>query len=216
MSRKVIYKLPVVGKPLVLESEIPPEVVNFNKNENDDADKQKGLLETVSRESYQKGWDEALKKLQGETQKNIELVCHGLQKVTEDLKQERNTIWEQCEKELVKLALVIAKKAIYHEISKGGSTVVEKVVAEAVDKAKGKKIVRLHLSPVDIEDFKCRGVAEFIDGNKDYEIISDTDIASGGCKVVTDYGSIDARLETRWSEIEAAFGEHKRDTDQDA
>ncbi len=215
MNRKIIYKFPIVGKTLVLDSEIPPEVVDLNKDEDDEAEKQEELLETVSRESYQKGWDEATKKVQSETQKDIELMCQGLQKAIEGLKQERDTIWGQCEKEIVKLVLVMAKKVIYSEVSKGGSEVVEKVVAEAVDKVKGKKILRLHLSPVDIEDFKRREVAEFINGNKDYEIVSDTDIASGGCKVITDYGSIDARLETRWEGVEAAFEGHKLETDQD-
>jgi len=214
MSKKIIYKLPVVGKPLVLESKIPQKILDFNKDENDDAEKQKELLETVSRESYQKGWDEAVKKMQDETQKNIELICQDLQKAIEDLKQERNTIWDQCEKEIVKLVLVIAKKTVCHEVSKDSGEIIEKVVTEAVNKAKGKKILRLHLSPVDIEDFKRREIAEFINGKEDYEVISDTDISSGGCKLVTDYGSIDARLETRWSEIEAAFGGHKLETDQ--
>ncbi|MEE9605539.1 MAG: FliH/SctL family protein [Candidatus Scalindua sp.] len=214
MSKKIIYKLPVVGKPLVLESKIPQKILDFNKDENDDAEKQKELLETVSRESYQKGWDEAVKKMQDETQKNIELICQDLQKAIEDLKQERNTIWDQCEKEIVKLVLVIAKKTVCHEVSKDSGEIIEKVVTEAVNKVKGKKILRLHLSPVDIEDFKRREIAEFINGKEDYEVISDTDISSGGCKLVTDYGSIDARLETRWSEIEAAFGGHKLETDQ--
>ncbi len=214
MSKKIIYKLPVVGKPLVLESKIPQKILDFNKDENDDAEKQKELLETVSRESYQKGWDEAVKKMQDETQKNIELICQDLQKAIEDLKQERNTIWDQCEKEIVKLVLVIAEKTVCHEVSKDSGEIIEKVVTEAVNKVKGKKILRLHLSPVDIEDFKRREIAEFINGKEDYEVISDTDISSGGCKLVTDYGSIDARLETRWSEIEAAFGGHKLETDQ--
>ncbi len=214
MSKKIIYKLPVVGKPLVLESKIPQKILDFNKDENDDAEKQKELLETVSRESYQKGWDEAVKKMQDETQKNIELICQDLQKAIEGLKQERNTIWDQCEKEIVKLVLVIAEKTVCHEVSKDSGEIIEKVVTEAVNQVKGKKILRLHLSPVDIEDFKRREIAEFINGKEDYEVISDTDISSGGCKLVTDYGSIDARLETRWSEIEAAFGGHKLETDQ--
>jgi flagellar assembly protein FliH len=214
MSRKIIYKLPVVGKPLVLESKISQKLLDFNKDENDDAEKQKELLETVSRESYQKGWDEAVKKMQDETQTNIELMCQGLQKAIEDLKQERNTIWDQCEKEIVKLVLVIAKKTVWHEVSKDSGEIVEKVVTEAVNKVKGRKILKLHLSPVDIEDFKRLEIAEFINGKEDCEIISDTDISSGGCKVVTDYGSIDARLETRWGEIEAAFGGHKLETDR--
>lgn len=214
MSRKIIYKLPVVGKPLVLESKISQKLLDFNKDENDDAEKQKELLETVSRESYQKGWDEAVKKMQDETQTNIELMCQGLQKAIEDLKQERNTIWDQCEKEIVKLVLVIAKKTVCLEVSKDSGEIVEKVVTEAVNKVKGRKILKLHLSPVDIEDFKRLEIAEFINGKEDCEIISDTDISSGGCKVVTDYGSIDARLETRWGEIEAAFGGHKLETDR--
>lgn len=199
MSRKTIYKLPVIEKTLVLESDTPEKVMG----------KTNELLDTVKRESYQRGWEEALKKVEKEN----ELVFQSLQKVVGDLKQEKNTIWIQCEKEIVKLALAIAKKVISEEISKDSSKIIEKIVAEAVDKVKENKILRIYLNPTDIEKLKQHKIIESMDINADCEIVKDTDIKCGGCKVVTDYGNIDARLETRWNEVETALREHTLETE---
>ncbi|MFQ5962954.1 MAG: FliH/SctL family protein [Candidatus Scalinduaceae bacterium] len=198
MSRKTIYKLPIIEKTMVLESKISAKLLDCNNDEN----KNKEILETLSRESYQRGYDDALKK----TQNDVEHICQSLKKAIEVLKCERNTIWEQCEHEIIKLALAITKKAVYHEISKDSSKIIERVVAESINKVKESKILKIHLNPVDIEGLRRQKTTEFMKVNEDYELVSDTNITSGGCKVVTDFGNVDARLETRWSEIKEALG----------
>ena len=48
---------------------------------------------------------------------------------------------------------------------------------------------------------------------RNMKMISDVDISRGGCRVVTDCGGVDARVETRWGEIVSAFGEHNLETE---
>ncbi len=199
MSKKNIYKLPVIRKSFVLESK-------YSSSEDEEKEK---LIENVSKESYQKGRDDALKENQG----NVKLLCQSLQKAIEDLKHERDNIWDKCEKEIIKLTVAIAKKAVYEEISQNSSKIIESVVGDALNKVKENKILRVHISPEDAEKLKAMKATGLTANGEEGEMISDAGITRGGCRVVTDCGGVDARVETRWGEIVSAFGEHNLETE---
>lgn len=198
MSKKYIYKLPVFGKSFVLES-------NYSPSEEEEKEK---LIENVSKESYQKGRDAALK----ENQENVKLLCQSLQKAIGDIKHERDNIWDKCEKEIIKLILAIAKKVVYEEISQNSSKIIESVVVDALNKVKENKILRVCVNPEDTEKLKSMKVTGLTADSEECEMISDGDISRGGCRVVTDCGGVDARVETRWREIISVFGEHNPET----
>jgi len=86
MSRKNVYKLPVVEKTFVLESK-------YTSSEEEEKKKKR---EVEIEESYQRGRNDALE----ENRKNVELICQSMKKAIEDLKQERDNIWSKCEKEI--------------------------------------------------------------------------------------------------------------------
>ncbi len=199
MSRKNIYKLPVIEKSFVLESKCALS----------EEEEKKKLIENASKESYQKGRDDALK----ENQENVKLICQSLQKAIEDLKHEQDNIWDKKVKEIIKLILAIAKKAVYEEISQNSSKIIESVVGDALNKVKENKILRVHVSPEDSEKLKAMKVTGLTVDGGECEMISDGDISRGGCRVVTDCGGVDARVETRWGEIVSAFGEHNLETE---
>jgi flagellar assembly protein FliH len=199
MSRKNIYKLPVIGKSFVLESKCSLSEEEENKK----------LIENASKESYQKGRGDALK----ENQESVKLICQSLQKAIEDLKHERDDIWDKCEKEIIKLIIAIAKKAVYEEISQNSSKIIESVVGDALNKVKENKILRVYVNPEDAEKLKAMKTAGLAVDGEEYEMISDSDISRGGCRVVTDCGGVDSRVETRWGEIVSAFGEHNLETE---
>lgn len=199
MSMKNIYKLPVIGESFVLESKCALS----------DEEENKKLIENASKESYQKGRDDALK----ENQENVKLICQSLQKAIEDLKHERDGIWDKCEKEIIKLILAIAKKAVYEEISQNSSKIIESVVGDALNKVKENKILRVYVSPEDAEKLKAMKTDRVTVDGEEYEMITDADISRGGCRVVTDCGGVDSRVETRWGEIASAFGEHNSETE---
>jgi len=193
MIRKKIYKIPVVEKSFVLDSKYPITEKEERIEE----------IETISKESYQKGWDDAL-----DTNRNdVELLCQSLNNAIADLKCERDNIWKKCEKGIIKLAFAIAKKAVYEEVSQSNSKVIENIVNDAINKVKENKILSIRVNPEDIkrlEEIKTTGLQGTLEA---YELISDNGITRGGCKVVTDCGSVDAMVETRWNEIVSAFEE---------
>ncbi len=131
----------------------------------------------------------------------------------EGLKHERDGIWNKCEKEIIKLAFAIAKKAVYEEVSQSNGKILENVVIDAVSKVKENRILSIHVNPDDIKSLvamKTSGLERVMETS---ELISDNSISRGGCKVVTDCGGVDAMVETRWNEIVLAFGEHNLETE---
>ena len=195
MSKKNIYKLPVIGKSFVLESK-------FSSSEEKEEEK---LIENASKESYQRGWNDSLKETQ--------VLCQSLKKAIEDLKHERDDIWNKCEREIIKLVFAIAKKVVCEEITQNSSKIIESIVGDALNKVKENKILRVHINPGDAEKLKAMKATVLTADGEEYEMISDADISRGGCRVVTDCGGVDARVETRWGEIVSEFGEYNLETE---
>ncbi len=200
MSRKNVFKLPAVETSFVLDSKYaPPE---------DEEKKREEMIENITKESYQRGWDEALEK----NREDVELICQSLNKAIEDLKLERDSTWGKCENGIVKLVFAIAKKTVYETISEDNSRIIERVVSDAINRVKEKNILSVSVNPEDaetVEDMKISGPSN---AGEIYEIIKDDKISRGGCKVVTDCGGVDAMVETRWNEIVQEFGEHSIET----
>ncbi|MCP4268137.1 MAG: hypothetical protein GY777_21615 [Candidatus Brocadiaceae bacterium] len=193
MRRKKIYKIPVVEKSFVLDSKYPITEKEERMEE----------IEKISKESYQTGWDDALKK----NRNDVELLCQSLNSAIEDLKCERDNIWNKCEKGIIKLAFAIAKKAVYEELSQGNSKIIENVVNDAISKVKGNKVLSIRVNSDDAKSLEATKTTGLHGSMETYELISDNGITRGGCKVVTDCGSVDAMVETRWNEIVSAFEE---------
>lgn len=201
MSRKNVYKLPVVDTSFVLESKYEtPE---------DEERKKEEMIENMKKESYQQGWNEALDK----NREDVELITQSLNKAIEDLKEERDSTWGKCENEIVRLAFAIAKKTVYETISEGNSGIIERVVSDAINRVKEKNILSVYVNPEDAEGLQDMKISGSSNADKIYEIVIDDKISRGGCKVVTDCGGVDAMVETRWNEIALEFGEHGIETE---
>lgn len=198
MSRKNVYKLPVVGNSFVLESKYAPQ------EEEEEKKRKEEELENITKESYQKGWDEALEK----SRDDISLISQSMNKAIDDLKQERDDFWGRCEEGIIKLAFAIAKKAIYEDISQSNGKIIEKVVSDAIGRVKDKNILSVYVNPDDAEKLKAMDTSGSSKAGETYEIVNDDKISRGGCKVVTDCGGVDAMVESRWNEIVLSFGEY--------
>jgi len=193
MRRKKIYKIPVVEKSFVLDSKYPLTEKEERTEE----------IEKATKESYQIGWDDALSK----NLESVELLCQSLNNAIDDLKRERDDIWVKCEKEIIKLAFAIAKKAVYEEISQSNNKIIENVVSDAINKVKENRILSIHVNPDDVKGLEAMKAIGLRKTMETCELISDNGITRGGCRVVTDCGGVDAMVETRWNEIISAFEE---------
>ena len=174
----------------------------------DEEKKKEEMIENITKESYQRGWNEALEK----NREDVDLICQSLNKAIEDLKQERDSTWGKCENGIVKLAFAIAKKTVYETISEGNSRIIERVVSDAINRVKEKNILSVCVNPEDAEKLKDMKISGSSNTDETYEIVKDDKISRGGCRVVTDCGGVDAMVETRWNEIVLEFGEHRIET----
>ena len=105
----------------------------------------------------------------------------------------------QIEKSLVDLVQHITKQVIQRELAID-STQIEHVMRDALKLLPlGVGNVRLYINPQDFEQVKALRERH----EETWRIVEDADLQPGGCRVETEYGRIDATVETRISQIMA-------------
>ena len=104
----------------------------------------------------------------------------------------------EAEKELVELALTIARRIVRRELSVDPTTVLS-LVRTCFDEYQRAEVHSVRVSPADFEL-----VSAYFEDNpaQNLEIQSDSAVSSGGAIFETSQGQLDARVETQLSEIE--------------
>ncbi len=148
-------------------------------------------MERAKKEGYDLGYQEGL-------QQGLEM----LQRV----KELRQKLFDDNEREMVKLVFEIAEKIIGREFRENDKAIMN-VIRLAISDAVGDKIV-VHLNPQDYEKIK-KNEAELyqkIESGKTLVFREDDTVKVGGCIVETDIGTIDAQLDTQLNAIKKALG----------
>ncbi|MDR4509055.1 MAG: hypothetical protein MRJ65_12635 [Candidatus Brocadiaceae bacterium] len=155
-------------------------------------------LELAKEEAYKKGKLEAEKQFSRELNR-VKSVFTALQGMVKSLKDERKTLWEKYEFEIVNLILAIAKKVVASEIRENAKEIVVNIVKDTLTYASENKVIAIRLSP---ENLKQLNVFEEIKGlDKDIKILEDNTIKPCGCIIETDFGAMESLIDTRWDEI---------------
>lgn len=103
------------------------------------------------------------------------------------------------ERQLVELALAIARQVIHRELMQHPDEIVA-VVREAVAALPAsERSVQIHVHPEDAR--LLREILAIDDEQSYWRLQEDAAIARGGCRVVSGYAEADARLESRIEEI---------------
>jgi flagellar assembly protein FliH len=148
-------------------------------------------MEKSKKEGFERGQQEGL-------QQGLEL----LQRV-KDLRQK---LFEDNEREMVKLVFEIAEKIIGREFRENDKAIMN-VIRLAISDAVGEKII-VHLNPQDSEKIKKNEeeLHQKIESGKTLVFREDDTVKVGGCVVETDIGTIDAQLDTQLNAIKKALG----------
>jgi flagellar assembly protein FliH len=138
--------------------------------------------------------------------KIIEPLLRSLQEGVLQLKNLRQETYVRIEKEVVNLALAIAKKVICREI-KMDSKVVVAVVREALAKVAEPGRIRIKMNPAELKFInETKTHLSDLSQHLDHIVFEAEDgISSGGCIVETDLGEIDARIEQQLQTVEETF-----------
>lgn len=149
-------------------------------------------------ESYEKGFEEGKR----QAERGLANVFKALRDAVEELTDLKEHVLRASEEDLLKLAVMIARKVIHQEIATD-RLILAKVVSAAVSNASDRDELVIRLNP---EDHRLVSAHKhlYLNGCNDDRLIelrADEVIAPGGCIVDTVMGEIDARTDSQVDEI---------------
>jgi flagellar biosynthesis/type III secretory pathway protein FliH len=136
----------------------------------------------------------------------MEGLLKSLEQMLSDLENLQRRACHDLEKEMVRLALEVARKVVGREVQTDVETVAG-IVRDAVNRVEHAEHITIRMNPEDMQRLvelnprRLDALAEA--GRTRFE--ADASITSGGCRVESDSGDIDARLEQRFKIVEEAF-----------
>ncbi len=117
----------------------------------------------------------------------------------------RERVWRETEKDLLRLAVRLAERIVGREIEKDDRAIIE-IISTALQNARQQEKLTVRVNPKDLpaiekeaENFASGGRIRFID------FVADPRVASSGCMIESEVGTIDARLETQLRVLERAL-----------
>jgi flagellar assembly protein FliH len=127
-------------------------------------------------------------------------------KIVEYAKQEKQELLERSEQEILELALAVATRVVHSEITIN-SAVVLAVVKDALQKAKDQNRITIRVHPFDFETVMAekQTLQAILGREMGMEIRGDIGVGAGGCVIETEYGAIDARIDTQLETIKSAL-----------
>lgn len=136
----------------------------------------------------------------------LDLLLESLRHLLAELEGLQRSACRDLEKELVHLAIGVARKIVGREVQANAETVAG-IVREALSRVEHAERITIRMNPGDLD-----GLAELKPGILDsladpgrVHFEADGSISSGGCRIESDSGDIDARLEQRFKVVEDAF-----------
>lgn len=154
------------------------------------------------REAYEKGKEEG----SSVAEEKISEKVTQLAGVIESLQGAHQRILKEAETVVVDMSLAIARKFI-DTAAVINSDLIKKTIKAAVKMVTEKDKVIIRINPEDHEEVRAHldDIIFIGDGIGKLDIRPDKKVDRGGCVVETEAGNIDARIESRFAEIEKAL-----------
>jgi flagellar assembly protein FliH len=163
-------------------------------------------IKHIEEKGYLEGFEKGEREGFESARDRIQSLSNSLKEGLLELQEVERQIRLNCEREAVELSLAIARKIVCQEVATDKNIVVN-VVKEALGKVVDHKEVKIRLSPADmlfINDIKSKiqGLTETFE-----KVLfeGDESIMSGGCKIDTTFGDIDARIDRQLQAVEEVF-----------
>jgi flagellar assembly protein FliH len=160
--------------------------------------------ERIERDAHQRGFAEG--KALGKEQAAAELgpVVDRLGRSLVSLSSLRSRIRKDAEKELLTLAIAVARRVVHRELtldpeSMGG------LIKVALEKLQAREACRVRVNPAQEEAVRA-SLERFSTSNK-IEVVTDTSLQNGDLLFETAHGTLDASIEAQLREIERGFAD---------
>lgn len=154
------------------------------------------------RQARERGLAEARARADEELARAVEPLRQQLAQTIEELTSLRGLVVARAERDMVKLALEIAKRVVHREVVVDGEVALT-LARVALARIHSRAQVRLHLAPEDLTYVAAR--LESLGEGCSVELVEDRAVGRGGCLVETEMGDIDARIERQFAEVERSL-----------
>ena len=194
VNSEVVEKL--LGKIEELSNNIVNIQVQFEKQLNEcktNAQKEKDL-------AFEEGYKKAKEEIEAKYTKEFEEKITLLNKSIEKLDSVYNMFEEKIlsiEKELIAVALDIAKEVIQKEVSENSKEIALSLAKALMEDVKDATKIEIKANPKDVEYLKSN--------LKNVQIVADDAIKEGGVVIMSDIGNIDAQIIQRFKAIKEAI-----------
>ena len=116
----------------------------------------------------------------------------------------REKVWRETEKDLLRLAVRLAERIVGREIEKDDKTIIE-IISTALQNARQQEKLTVRVNPKDLPSIE-KEAENFASGRIRFiDFVADPRVASSGCLIESEVGTIDARLETQLRVLERAL-----------
>jgi flagellar biosynthesis/type III secretory pathway protein FliH len=162
----------------------------------DVAQLEKKAFEDGFRQGEKVGVENAERKMNGIMKRYSETIL--------EIGKLKPALYAQAEREIVKLAIEIAKKIVHREI-RDDPEIIQTLIKVALSHVTDKSAVTARINPIDYTYIHEQNVNLSQTEGRDITLVSDKSIERGGCMIETVCGDIDARIEEQFREVEHSF-----------
>ena len=164
-----------------------------------DAERRAADLERALREQ---ALAEARMQAAAEVATELEPLRAQLAQSLDELADLREQVATYAEREMVQLAIEIAKKIVRREVTVDPEIVIS-LARVALSRLHNRALATVHLHPDDYQFALSH--RERLSTSGTIKLVDDPAIGRGGCLIETDLGDVDARIEHQFGEIERGF-----------
>ena len=140
--------------------------------------------------------------LRGKVEQQLTTIVPALKQAVQSVLDARQTWQRHWEQHALKLSSAIASRIVRREVQRVPLITVE-LIREALQLAAGHERITLRVNPTDYETLKdhiARLTSEMT-SLAETKVVADPAITAGGCRVETEFGSVDQQLEAQLARI---------------
>lgn len=163
-------------------------------------------VQQAEQEAYQTGYKRGEEEAWEAHKQAQEAYHESTRQVLLEVNELRQKIYKYTEVEILALSIDIAEKLVCRQLELKPETIVD-IARAACIQAKECEMVIIYAAPEQVETLKARN-DEFstqLYRNKRLEFIADSTIKTGGCRIETEQGYIDATIETMLKQLNATI-----------
>ncbi|MGE3841613.1 MAG: FliH/SctL family protein [Vicinamibacterales bacterium] len=193
--------VPAASRPLAPSPERSPAAVESTP-EPELKPEQQARLAALERDAFAKGYAQGERAGMEAGAKRIEAMLRRLSQTLEELGQLRQTIAKETEREVVQLALALARRIVHREVTLD-PTLVAAMAHVALEKVGETTPATIRLNPDDYTAVSAQRGQNW-EGAR-VTILPDPAVTRGGCVVQSDFGQVDGALDAQFEQMTRAL-----------